>query len=69
MTINCTTLLVIESIYMQIIQNMRAQDKFSYDATVVGLNGIYHTIGENSFYINSKCILATEKIITTGKTK
>jgi hypothetical protein len=46
---------------------MKAQNRFPFDSSVVGLNGTYHTIGEDSFYINSDCILATDKIITTGK--
>jgi hypothetical protein len=45
---------------------MKAQERFPYDSTVVGLNGIYHPIGGNSFYINSNCLLATDKIITIG---
>jgi hypothetical protein len=46
---------------------MKAQDKYPYDSTILGLNGIYQTIGNDSFYINSHVILATDKIITEGK--
>lgn len=46
---------------------MKAQDRFPFDSTILGLNGIYHTIGSDSFFINSECILATDKIITIGK--
>jgi hypothetical protein len=46
---------------------MRAQDFFPFNSTIVGLNNIYNTVGSNSFYINSSCILATDKIITIGK--
>jgi hypothetical protein len=46
---------------------MKLQDKYPYDSTLLGLNNIFHTIGKKSFYINSDCILATDKIITIGK--
>jgi hypothetical protein len=46
---------------------MKAQDFFPFNSTIVGLNNIYNTVGSNSFYINSSCILATDKIITIGK--
>ena len=46
---------------------MNMQDLFPYDSTIFGLNGIYNTIGDNKFYINSPCILATKKIVTKGE--
>jgi hypothetical protein len=46
---------------------MKTQDLFPYNSTIVGLNNTYHTVGSNSFYINSSCILATDKIVTKGK--
>jgi len=46
---------------------MRAQDFFPFNSTIVGLNNIYNIAGDNSFYINSICILATDKTITIGK--
>jgi len=46
---------------------MKLQDKYPYDSTLLGLNNIYYPIGEDSFYINLDCILATRKIITIGK--
>lgn len=46
---------------------MKTQDRFPYNSTLVGLNNICQTIGSNSFYINSECILSTDKIITKGK--
>ena len=46
---------------------MKLQDKYPYDSTLLGLNNIFHTIGKKSFFINSDCILATNKIITIGK--
>jgi hypothetical protein len=48
---------------------MKLQDLYPYDSTIVGLNGIYHTVGEESYYINCpRCVLTTNNIITTGKT-
>lgn len=46
---------------------MKTQDKYPNDSTIAGLNNIFHTIGRNSFYLNSSCILATSKIVTKGK--
>jgi hypothetical protein len=36
---------------------MKLQDKYQYDSTIVGLNGIFHSVGIDSFYINSECVL------------
>ena len=47
--------------------SMKAQDLFPYSSTLVGLNNIYSTVGSNSFFINSSCILATGKIVSIGK--
>jgi hypothetical protein len=47
---------------------MKAQDFHSYDSAILGLNNQYSTIGEDSFFINSDCILAANKIVTVGKT-
>jgi hypothetical protein len=47
---------------------MKAQDKYMYDSAILGLNGIYRTVAEDSFFINSPCILAENQIITTGLT-
>lgn len=46
---------------------LRAQDLFPFNSFIVGMQNLYHTVGSNSFYINSPCILATDKKITTGK--
>lgn len=46
---------------------MRAQDKYPFDSAILGLNNVYHTIGNNSFYINSDCILVANKILTIGE--
>jgi len=47
---------------------MKAQDLFDYDSAILGLDNIYYTIGEDSFFINSDCILAADKIVTVGNT-
>jgi hypothetical protein len=46
---------------------MKAQDLFDYDSAVLGLNHLYSVVGEDSFFINSDCILAANKIVTVGK--
>jgi hypothetical protein len=46
---------------------MKAQDKFPYHSTIVGLNNVYNTVGDDSFYINSDCILVSDKTLTIGK--
>ena len=44
---------------------MKHQNKYPYDTTIVRLNN-FHNVDRNSFYINSSCVLATDKIITKG---
>lgn len=40
-----------------------------FDETILSLNGIYHTVGEGSFFVNCpRCVLTTNNIITTGNT-
>jgi hypothetical protein len=56
------------SIYYKDCTNMKLQDEHPYDSSIVGLNGIFHSVDIDSFYINSECILATNHIISTGKT-
>jgi hypothetical protein len=46
---------------------MNLQAKFPYDETVLGLRGVFHSIGERSHYINSESIQTPEKIITNGQ--
>ena len=46
---------------------MRAQDLYPFSSTIAGLNNIYTIVGSNSFFINSNCILATEKTVSIGK--
>jgi hypothetical protein len=47
---------------------MRLQDYFQYDKTIVGLDNLYIIDYEGNFYINSPCIMATDKTISTGRT-
>ena len=46
---------------------MKAQDHFNYDSAILGLNNVYYTIGEDSFFINFECIIAANKVVTIGK--
>lgn len=46
---------------------MKLQDQFPYDETLLGLKGIYHSIGEQSHFINSESVQTPEKIITNGQ--
>ena len=46
---------------------MKLQDQFPCDETLLGLKGIYHSIGEQSHFINSDSIQTPEKIITNGQ--
>jgi hypothetical protein len=45
---------------------MKLQDFFEYDSTILGLNNLYCTVGDNSFYINSPSIVSNDHIITSG---
>jgi hypothetical protein len=47
---------------------MRAQELFDYDSAILGLDNVYYTIGEDSFFINCNCLLAANKVVTVGKT-
>lgn len=47
---------------------MKAQDLFQYDSAILGLNQLYSEVGEDSFFINSDCIIAANKVVTIGKT-
>jgi hypothetical protein len=46
---------------------MKLQDLHPFDSAIVGLNGDFHSVGNDSFFIGSECILATDQIITIGK--
>ena len=47
---------------------MRLQDRFKYDPTLLGLEGLYEPLIPDSFLIDSKCILVADQILTTGDT-
>lgn len=47
---------------------MKAQDLHQYDSAIVGLNNLYRVDYRGDFFINSPCIMATEKTIYTGRT-
>ena len=44
-----------------------AQNRYPYDATVLGLDGTYQVLDNNSFLVKSDCIASTGNIITVGK--
>lgn len=45
---------------------MHLQANYPFDSAIVGLNGTYCTVGEESFFVNSPCILTEDQIITRG---
>lgn len=47
---------------------MKLQDLYRYDSAVWGMDNIYQTIGNDSFFINSSCIVSRKRTITTGET-
>jgi hypothetical protein len=47
---------------------MKLQDQYPYDETLLGLQDYFHSIGEDSFYFNTPCVLVKDKIIQKGKT-
>ena len=47
---------------------MKLQDKYKYDSTILGLENLYMVDYEGNFFINSPCIMATDKTIFTGRT-
>ena len=46
---------------------MKAQDQFSFDETILGLDNIYFPVGDDSYFVNCPNILSTNKVITIGK--
>ena len=44
-----------------------AQNKYPYDETLLGLDGLYQVLDNNSFLIKSDCIASTDNVITVGK--
>ncbi len=47
---------------------MKAQDQHTYDNTILGLENLYMVDYEGNFFINSPCIMATDKTISAGRT-
>lgn len=47
---------------------MRLQDKYCYNATLIGLNNQYVTQADGSFYVNSPRIIVEDKTLYTGHT-
>ena len=47
---------------------MRLQNRFQYDATLLGLEGKYEPIGNDSFLISSECVKVKQNVVTTGNT-
>ena len=47
---------------------MKLQDKYKYDSTILGLENLYMVDYEGNFFINSPCIMATDKTMYTGRT-
>jgi hypothetical protein len=45
---------------------MTLQDYFPADLTLLGLRNLYSEVGENSFYVNSNCVVVKDKILTKG---
>jgi hypothetical protein len=48
-------------------ENMKIQDFFPFDSAVVGLENLYSEVGENSFYVQSGCIISKDKLLSKGK--
>jgi len=44
-----------------------AQNRYPYDATVLGLDGTYQVLDNNSFLAKSDCIASTGSVITVDK--
>ena len=47
--------------------NMKLQDYFPADLTLLGLQNLYSLVGKDSFLVNSSCVAAKDKILTKGK--
>jgi len=47
---------------------MKMQDLHPIDSAIIGLNDIYHIVGDNGHFINSPSIVANNKIVRTGST-
>ena len=47
---------------------MKLQDRYPYDSAIWGLENLYVTCGDDSFYINSSAVVAKDHTLTTGQT-
>lgn len=47
---------------------MKAQDLHQNDSTILGLENLYMVDYEGNFFINSPCIMVSDKTIYTGRT-
>jgi len=45
----------------------RFQDLYPYDAFILGIENLYYTVGDDGFFINSKCICTPNYIVAIGK--
>jgi len=45
---------------------MKLQDYFPEDLTIAGLENLYYEAGQDTYFINSPCIIAEGQIITRG---
>jgi hypothetical protein len=46
---------------------MVLQDYFPADLTLLGLRNLYSQVGKDSFFVNSNCVVAKDKILTKGR--
>jgi len=46
---------------------MTLQDHFPYYSTITDLDGVFHPVGDDSFFINSPCIIAEDRMISKSK--
>jgi len=46
---------------------MKLQDFFPFDSAVLGLENLYSEVSNDSFFVNSPCVIAKDKILTKGK--
>jgi len=47
---------------------MKLQDLFQNYSTILGLDSIFHAVGNDSYYLGIEGIRSNGKILTTGKT-
>lgn len=47
---------------------MKLQDRFPIGDTLLALNGKYHPTGDDSFLINSNCVMVKDHVVKTGST-